>query len=129
VAGGVLTDQVGLDLTIRTPNPSVLWRIRPPAIIERSTDGGTSWEVQVTEAASELLAGSAVSDLVCWVAGRGGVVMRTADGMRWERVAAPTATDLVTVVASDATTAIVSAATGERYQTTDGGRTWIQNRR
>lgn len=129
VAGGVLADQVGLDFTIRTPNPSVQWRIRRPAIIKRSTDGGASWDVQVAEAPSELLAGSAVSDVVCWVVGRGGVVMRTADGMRWERVTTPTATDLVAVVASDATSTIVTTATGERYQTNDGGRTWTEIRR
>jgi len=113
-------------VTIAAPNPAVQWRFRPPAVIERSTDGGASWQVQVAEAPSELLAGSAPSDVVCWVVGRGGVVMRTVDGIRWERVTAPTANDLVGVVASDAATAMVSAATGQRYQTTDGGRSWTR---
>lgn len=113
-------------VTITAPDPTVQWRFRPPAVIERSTDGGASWQVQVAEAPSELLAGSAPSDVVCWVVGRGGVVMRTVDGIRWERVTAPTANDLVGVVAFDADTAVVSAATGERYQTTDGGRSWTR---
>ena len=111
------------DARIASPTPSVLWRLGASGRIERSTDEGQSWMLQV-DIGVELLAGSASSELVCWVVGRGGMVMRTTDGERWNQAAAPTDQDLVSIDAQDAMNATTRAADGSRFVTTDGGRTW-----
>jgi hypothetical protein len=41
-------------------------------------------------------------------------------------VSFPETVDLVAVEAADANTARVTGADGRRFQTTDGGRTWIR---
>lgn len=102
----------------------VVWRLGPGGSIERSADGGATWQRQVSGVTADLLAGSAPSLTVCWAVGRGGVVLRTTDGSTWSQVVSPTAQDLTAIVAVDAEQATVTAADGKRYATTDGGRTW-----
>ena len=104
-------------------NLNVAWRFRD-ASIERSDDAGKTWRAQPSGDATGLLAGSAPSPEVCWLAGRGGLVLRTTDGEHWERLPSPTASDLTRVTASNATSATVQTAGGERFSTEDGGRTW-----
>ena len=111
-------------VVILSPNPSILWRLTRPGGIERSTDGGSTWARQLTDADAELTSGSAPSPRVCWVVGRAGVVFRTTNGQTWERVSPPVPTDLAGVQASDEQNATVTTADGTRYRTRDGGRTW-----
>jgi len=106
-----------------SPNPSIRWRIAG-SVVERSTDGGSSWAAVPTGVAAELTAGAAPSTLVCWLVGRGGMVLLTTDGRTWRRVAFPEMTDLSAVRATDARTASVSTADGRIFSTSDGGVTW-----
>jgi hypothetical protein len=74
--------------------------------------------------ADALVAASAPGGTVCWMAGRAGIVVVTTDGTRFIRTAVPTPSDLVAVTATDARTAIVTAADGRRFRTADQGATW-----
>jgi hypothetical protein len=103
----------------------VRWRIIRPASVERSTDGGTTWELLSTGLAVELTGGAAPSGTVCWLIGRGGTVLLSTDGRRWQRVAFPDGADLIAIQATDARTAIVTTADGRRFRTADGGVSWI----
>ena len=109
---------------IRVPDSRVQWRVSG-AVVQRSSDDGQSWQPQTTGTATELLAGSATSDRICWIVGRAGTVLLTVDGERWQRLAFPDAAiDLIGVLARDADTATVTTADGRTYRTTDRGRTW-----
>jgi photosystem II stability/assembly factor-like uncharacterized protein len=93
--------------------------------VQHSVDGGTSWAAQQTVDGAILTAGSSPSDDVCWLVGRGGMVLRTTDaGRQWQRVPFPETVDIIVVTASNALNATVSSADGRRFQTTDGGGTW-----
>jgi photosystem II stability/assembly factor-like uncharacterized protein len=109
---------------LSAPGGRIVWRIDATGDIARSDDGGTTWRGQAT-AGVGLLAGSAVSDAICWVVGRGGAVLRTGDGEQWEHATAPAVVDLVHVEATSAVHALVTAADGRRFETSDGGTTWV----
>src|SRR5262249_43282708 len=79
-------------------NPDGVWRLAGTSI-EGSEDAGRTWQSQASGASAPLTAGSAPSAEVCWVVGRGGIVLRTSDGRHWERVSSPTKEDLVQVTA------------------------------
>ncbi len=109
---------------IASPRPSVLWRVGSGGKIERSRDAGSTWQVQVSNVEVDLVAGSAPSETVCWVAGRAGTILRTTDGEHWEKVSSPARADWVGVEAQDALNATVFSGKNQRYSTTDGGRSW-----
>jgi hypothetical protein len=108
---------------ILSSDPAVRWRIAG-SDVERSVDGGITWQRQETGASVPLTAGSAPSERVCWLAGRSGTVLRSTDGETWARVWFPETVDLVAITASDAQTASVTSADGRTFRTADGGRTW-----
>ncbi|MET0213817.1 MAG: hypothetical protein ABW292_12475, partial [Vicinamibacterales bacterium] len=64
-------------IDVVSPNPQVRWRIGPGAVVQHSVDGGTTWAAQQAVAGAILTAGSSPSDDVCWLVGRGGMVLRT----------------------------------------------------
>jgi hypothetical protein len=110
---------------ISSPDPDVRWRLAG-ASVERSTDGGRTWQPQSPGTTAELMAGASPAPTVCWIVGRHGTVLRTTDGLTWRRLAFPSATaDLVGVAATDAASATVTTADGRTYRTSDGGRTWV----
>ena len=111
------------EATIASPRRSVLWRVGPGGKIERSRDAGGTWHPQASGVETDLVAGSAPTETVCWVVGRAGTILRTTDGERWEKVASPAPLDWAGVEAFTANTAIVFAD-NQRYATRDGGRTW-----
>jgi hypothetical protein len=110
-------------IEVASPDPLVRWRLIG-TMVDRSTDGGSTWQTQPTGSTVPLLAGSCPSVTVCWFVGRGGTVLVTTDGVTWQTRAAPEASDLVAIKAGDESVAIAVTRTGRIYRTTDGGRTW-----
>jgi hypothetical protein len=110
-------------IVIVSPDPSVRWRLVGSAV-ERSTNGGSQWDVVFSDAAVATTAGGAPSPLVCWVVGRGGLVLLSTDGRTFSRLAFPEVTDLSGVQATDAKSASVSTPDGRVFATADGGVTW-----
>ncbi len=108
---------------VTSPDSPVRWRVTGRAV-SRSADGGAVWAPVVPDAPGRLLAGSASSPRVCWLVGEGGLVLRALDGVTFVRVTAPAAVDLTVVTAASAANAVVGAADGRRFVTTDGGTTW-----
>jgi photosystem II stability/assembly factor-like uncharacterized protein len=81
--------------------------------------------LQKTATVADLLAGSAPSSKVCWIAGRDGTVLRTIDGgQHWLKVSSPTAEDVATVFAVDSQQATITTPTNLSYKTIDGGNSW-----
>jgi photosynthesis system II assembly factor YCF48-like protein len=109
---------------IQTPDANVQYRIQGPGVVERSKDGGATWQGQRVKANAEILAGAAPSVNVCWLVGRGGVILMTSDGKKWKRIPSPAVVDFVEVTASDASFATVAAADGRKFSTQNGGMTW-----
>ncbi len=110
-------------IEIYSPDGSVIWNIGRNGIIVNMRNGVA--QVQRSGVATELLAGSATSNNICWVVGRSGTVLRTVDGGRhWMRAAAPSTQDLVSVDARGAVSASVTAANGDRFSTHDEGVSW-----
>ena len=116
------TPQPGV--VVRSPDGSTQWRIIKPGSVQRSNDAGATWETQVDGVNAVITSGAAPSNSVCWLVGKSGVVLQSTDGRSWRRVRFPRAVDLISVVATDATTATVTTAAGRSFTTTDGGRNW-----
>lgn len=104
------------------PGGTMRWRFGPGTAVARSVDGGRTWEPGATPAG--VMAAACPSVSTCWAVGRAGAVITTSDGVTWRRVAFPAAADLVAVTADTGSTATVTAASGARYTTADGGATW-----
>lgn len=109
---------------IQTPDAGVQYRIAGGGAVERSQDGGATWQGQVLNSDARILAGAAPSENVCWLVGRAGTILLTTDGIKWNNISPPTGSDLVGIVATDGSTATVTTADGRRYSTVDGGTTW-----
>ena len=109
---------------VRTPNPQVLWRLGTAGLVERSVDGGATWAGQIPSAGAQLTAGSAPAENICWLVGRGGVILLTTNGADWKTIAAPAKLDFSAIVAKDAFEATVTTTDGHKFTTTDGGETW-----
>jgi len=107
-----------------SPDPMSRWRIAGGRAVQRSTDGGATWEPQQAGATSDLAAGSSPSVSVCWLVGRAGLVLLTIDGRQWRTVVFPVAVDLSAVRATDARTAVITTSDGRTFRTSDGGQTW-----
>jgi hypothetical protein len=101
---------------------SVRWRVTPGAI-ERSTDART-WSAASIDPSLEIIAGASPLPSVCWMVGRAGVVILTTDGLTWRRLKFPALVDLVSVRAATGRAAMVVAADGQQFETTDAGETW-----
>jgi hypothetical protein len=111
-------------IEIASPDAAFRWRLTGGAGVERTTDGGASWQALATGESARLVAGSAPSPDVCWLVGAGGTVLVTTDGRTWRRVPFPAQVDLVGVQSSDARRASVTTADGRVWRTNDAGATW-----
>jgi photosystem II stability/assembly factor-like uncharacterized protein len=114
------------DTLIVSSNPGSRWRIVPGGAVQRSSDGGSTWQTQQTGVAVTLNAGASSSPSVCWLVGPDGIVLLSTDGRSWHRIAFPEVTDLVNVRATDDKTATVTSADGRTFSTDDGGATWTR---
>jgi photosystem II stability/assembly factor-like uncharacterized protein len=103
----------------------VRWRARSPGTVERSVDGGRTWEAQSIAAVGVVTSGSSASPSVCWFAGRAGYVLVSIDGRTWRRTPFPETVDLIDIRATDGATAVVTTVDGRRFATSDGGATWV----
>jgi hypothetical protein len=120
------------DSLLKGPSGSHLWRAGKGGIIERTTDAGKTWVSQMSPSQEDWLAGSAVSDTVCWLVGRNGAIARTTNGERWDRVSPPSQAlgadaklpDWTSITAADDQSATITASDGRRYATPDAGKTW-----
>ena len=112
------------EIVVPSADGSTRWRITTSGMVQRSIDRGLTWENQPTGESAILTAGAAPSNTVCWLVGRGGVVLLTTDGRSWRRVPFPQTLDLIAVAASNDRQATVTAASGAKFTTTDGGRSW-----
>ncbi len=114
------------------PFGSTVWRLGKAGKIEQSVDGGETWAQQTSPILQDWLAGVAVSDTVCWAAGRNGAIARTIDGEHWESIAPPARAagtdgklpDWTAITARDAQSGTITAGDGRRFATQDGGKTW-----
>jgi photosystem II stability/assembly factor-like uncharacterized protein len=109
---------------ILSPEPAFRWRIGAPGTILRSTDSGITWTSQRTPAPVTLAAGAAPARDVCWIVGRSGAVMLSTDGTAWQLRPFPEPVNLTAVRAVDSKNAVVTAADGRQFSTTDGGASW-----
>lgn len=120
----VMLDQASLMSVIKTPEPTVVWRIIAEESVERSEDGGATWEVQSPYPNAHFLAGAAPSAKICWLVGRDGMIVLTSDGKHWRKIEPPIPVDLVGVTAQDASVAVVTAVHGRKFTTSNGGKAW-----
>jgi photosynthesis system II assembly factor YCF48-like protein/putative zinc finger protein len=109
---------------VASPDGAIIWQFGSNGVITRSDNGG-SWVTLESGVTSNLLAASAPSSDVCWMVGKSAIVLRTLDrGAHWRMVEPPAHEDFTMVTASDSNNATVSASSGNRYVTHDGGVTW-----
>jgi hypothetical protein len=121
-----------IPILLKSASGSTFWRVGLAGVIERSSDAGKIWSPQVSPSKQDWLTGAAISDVVCWIAGRNGAIARTTDGANWESVTPPSQAapsnaklpDWTGIAASDARTATITGNDGTRFATTDGGKTW-----
>ncbi len=107
-----------------SPDGSVVWYFGSQGVISRSENSAPASLVR-SGIPSELLAGSAPSNDVCWIVGKSGTIMRTLDrGAHWQIVKPPLDTDFTGVSATDSNNATVVALYRHSYVTRDGGVTW-----
>jgi Photosynthesis system II assembly factor YCF48 len=111
---------------IVAPTGTVRWRLGIAGRVERSVDSGVTWVAQNSGVKAELLAGSAPSEVVCWIVGRGATILRTTDGGgHWSKIVSPISGDVAGVQAVDVMTAeIFDANKSVRFVTRDGGVSW-----
>ncbi len=111
-------------LDIVAPGGSARWRITNGQRVEWSASNAGEW-TPASIGEGTFAAGSAPSPSVCWIVGRGGAIYLTTNGTRFVRIASPEMVDLVAITANDDRNAIVTAADGRAWATSDQGRTWI----
>jgi hypothetical protein len=114
------------DARVEAPAPrgTFIWRVLVTGRVERQPVGSVSWSPVELPQATFVAAGASPSTVVCWLVGRGGLVLRSTDGETFVRVTAPVSADLVSVTATSALAARVVTADGRAFATTDGGATW-----
>jgi hypothetical protein len=109
---------------IHTPEAKILWRIASGGFVEHSEDGGATWQGQLPTPNAHLVAGSAPGPNICWFVGDDGIILLTKDAKSWQTIPPPVHADLTAVTAQDASSAIVTAADGRKFITTNHGKTW-----
>lgn len=116
---------------INAPSGKNVWRAGSNGSIEISSDARQTWHAQKSPVQDDWLAGSAVSDKICWLAGRHGAIALTTNGKRWNRIISPAQPnaagklpDWTSISASSARAATITASDQRRFTTQDGGKTW-----
>jgi hypothetical protein len=117
---------------LKTLSGKILWRGGTGGNIQRSTDAGRTWISQTSPLHEDWIAGAAVSDTICWIAGRNGAIARTTDGSHWKKIGSPPMAadssgkfpDWTGITALDAKKATITASDQRRFATQNAGKTW-----
>ena len=109
---------------IPTSDSKIMWRIASGGFVERSNDGGLTWNGTLPKQNAHYAAGSAPSAKVCWLAGNDGIILLTQDAANWQTIPPPVQTNFVAIAARDAWTATVTTADGRKFTTTNQGESW-----
>lgn len=109
---------------IPTPDVKILWRIASGGFIERSEDGGATWNGTLPSPNAHFVAGSAPSAKVCWLVGDDGIILLTRDAVNWQTIPPPVREDFVAVSARNRSSATVTTADGRKFTTTNQGENW-----
>jgi hypothetical protein len=104
--------------------PLVRWQVMTTGVVRRSVDSGATWQRVTIDAGVTMTTGAAPSRLVCWLAGRRGVVLLSIDGQTFARVDLPESLDIASIGAQSALVATAITVTGREFSTADGGHTW-----
>jgi len=120
-----LAEQRSGTTIIQTPDPKILWRIAGGNFVERTENSGASWHGQVADPDAQLTAGAAPSTKVCWLVGKAGAIVVTKDATHWKRIAPPVPADFVAIEAKNSSSAIVTAADGQKFSTDNEGKKWV----
>ena len=122
--GALLKSAIEAPLVLAS-GPGVSIR-RTASRLERSTDNGTTWSVDLADAPAGLHVGSCPTTAVCWLGGSQGIVLlRQASGSWTRHVVADGRAAITAIQAADALAATVTLSDGRRFQTADGGVTWV----
>jgi len=125
--------------------PTFRWSISESGEVQRSADGGQTWEVVPVDTGVRFLAIAAMG-IDVWAGGTGGLLYHSLDGgQTWSRVAFRSSKDsglgdVVRIDFKDPRHGVVtlalrgrgflgSSTTNEVFATADGGRTWQKSRR
>jgi hypothetical protein len=114
-------------VAVKSPDGTATWHVGPSGFISIVAIEGGHFLVERQDSGvkADLLGGSAVSAKICWAVGRGGTILRTTDGgYHWISVDSPTHADLAAVTARSADSATIRTALGQKFSTTDAGKTW-----
>lgn len=110
-------------LVLRTRSGNALWRVAG-SVIERSTDGGTTWATEF-RAPGTINTGVIAADDTVWLVGANGLVLRRPAAGGWRVVSPPSMDDLIGVSEPGSTSVTVRTAAGRQFRTTDNGATWM----
>jgi len=125
--GALLKSAVEATLVLAT-GPGVSIR-RTATRLERSTDNGATWGVDLADAPAGLRVGSCPMTAVCWLGGSQGIILlRQASGSWTRHVVADGRAAVIAIQAADAVAATVSLSDGRRFQTADAGVTWTESK-
>ncbi len=109
---------------VQTPDPKVLWQIPEQGLL-KSEDGGATWrQANLPVANARIVSIAAPSAQICWLVGRGALILLTTDGTHWQSMAPPEPADFVEVTAENASSATVATAEGLKFRTSDAGKHW-----
>ena len=117
-------EERSVGLVIPTPEASVKFRLAGGGFVERTTDGGATWDGQMVSPNAKLNAGAAPGAKICWLVGREGRIFLTRDGTNWEKIRAPAQLNFIGVTALDGSSATVTAVDKRRFATVNRGKGW-----
>ena len=92
--------------------------------IERSRDGGTTWQEAFADASLTFTATACAPGGPCWFGTASGEIVRSS-GDRFERSTLPDAVAVLAITAGPGLEATATAAGSRRFRTTDG-KTWVR---
>jgi Photosynthesis system II assembly factor YCF48/Putative zinc-finger len=108
------------------------WMLTPEGILQRSFNGGKSWEdIPVADKISFQTFAAIASEV--WAGGADGLLYHSSDaGLHWTRVTPQTNGESLTagitgIQFSDIQNGKVTTANGETWTTSDAGKTWQKN--